>query len=370
MNPTDGVNNLGSVSPNVVDSTELSQQDFISAVYLERGNMLDSEVRRLVGEIETSNELLVSVNNLINKANISQYGTSTYPSPTWAVNGDNIVLNNGYGLSLRQDEEGNTLFTLADAQGNQLIYQNQTLIPVPAGTTVDVMQVGIPVMNEMTMVLDDGTEITFGTATADTPFDSQNFSGGQTDITSISITRGNQGMLITGVDGSSPTIGAPSLGGQGLDAINNDGYVLLEAGGLHSWEYDGVNVASLSRTDPNDANIQVSGYAARKLAFQNQFANEYNGGAPVLTQQEITVLTNILKVTYTDASGSGRLTPEEWERLKTTMEAAKENLTGSNQLQTVQLQRAMSTYNQNFDAMSNSQSRIYNLLRDIMNNIK
>ena len=212
MNPTDGVNNLGNVNPTVVDSTELSQQDFISAVYLERGNMLDSEVRRIVGEIETSNELLVSVNNLINKANISQYGTSTYTSPTWNVNGNNVVLDNGYGLSLQQDEEGNTLFILADAEGNQLIYQNQTLIPVPAGTTVDVMQVGIPVMNEMTMVLDDGTEITFGTATPDTPFDSQNFSDGQTDITSITITRGNQGMLITGVDGSSPVIGAPALG--------------------------------------------------------------------------------------------------------------------------------------------------------------
>ncbi|MGI9273607.1 MAG: hypothetical protein ACR2PT_01940 [Endozoicomonas sp.] len=370
MNPTDGVNNLGNVNPAVVDSTELSQQDFISAVYLERGNMLDSEVRRIVSDIETSNELLVSVNNLINKANISQYGSSNYSSPTWRVNGNNVVLDNGYGLSLQQDEEGNTLFTLADAEGNQLIYQNQTLIPVPARTTVDVMQVGIPVMNEMTMVLDDGTEITFGTATPGTPFDPQNFSGGQTDITSITITRGNQGMLITGVDGSSPTIGAPGLGGQGLDAANNDGYILLEAGGLHSWEYDGVNVSSLSRTDPNDADIQVSGYAARKLAFQNQLANEYNGGSPVLTQQEITMLSNVLKSPYADASGTGMLTPEEWGQLKTSMEAAKENLSGSNQLQTVQLQRAMSTHNQNFDAMTNSQSRIYNLLRDIVNNIK
>ena len=139
---------------------------------------------------------------------------------------------------------------------------------------------------------------------------------------------------------------------------------------MHSWEYDGVNVASLSRTDPNDADIQVSGYAARKLAFQNQLTNEYNGGSPVLTQQEITILTNVLKVTYVDASGIGQLTPEEWRQLKTTMEAAKENLTGSNQLQTVQLQRAMSIYNQNFDTMTNSQSRIYNLLRDIVNNIK
>ena len=96
MSNVNGVDNNISFQP--IDPAELSQQDFIAAVYLERGSMLDSEVRRIAQDIETSNNLLHSVNNLINKSNIAQYSDSDYENPTWTVNGNNIVLDNGYGL--------------------------------------------------------------------------------------------------------------------------------------------------------------------------------------------------------------------------------------------------------------------------------
>lgn len=368
MSTVNGVG--GSSSINVIDPRVLSQQDFVSAVYLERGNMLDAEVRRLVQEVETSNRLLTTVNTLIGKANVSEFGTTTYTQTTWNTNGNNIVLDNGYGLSIQTDAEGQTTFTMLDADGNQLLYRNRTLIPVPSGQTVDALQAGIPVMRDMTMVLDDGTEITFQTGTPDTAFNTQDLSGGLADITTITITRGNQGLTVTGLNTATPTINAPSLNGIALDAASNDGYVLLESGGLHSWEYDGVNVGQLTRPNPNDPDQQISGYFARKTAFQAQSTNEYAGGAPVLTREERDVLANQLSITYTDVSGTGNLTPEEWTALKARLEAAKENLTGSNQLQTVQLQRALTTYNQNFDAMSNAQSRIYTLLKDLINNVK
>lgn len=368
MNNVNGVGSNSSV--NVIDPSQLSQQDFISAVYLERGNMLDAEVRRIANNINTSNELLGSVNTLIGKANVSAFGTENYTETTWSVNGNNIVLDNGYGLALQSDGNGGTSFTMLDAAGNQLIYQNQTLVPVPSGQTVDAVQAGIPVMNDMTLVLDDGTEITFQTATPDTAFNSTDLSGGLADTTTITITRGNQGMTVTGVDTGSPVLNAPALNGATLDAASNDGYVLLESGGLHSWEYDGVNVANLNQTHPNDANQQVSGYFARKIAFEDQLANEYAGGSPVITQAERDMLVNTLKISYTDASGVGNLTQEEWASLKVQLEAAKNNLTGSNQLQTVELQRALTVHNQNWDAMSNAENKIYSLLKDMINNIK
>ena len=368
MNPVNGADSSSSV--NVIDSSQLSQQDFVSAVYVERGNMLDAEVRRLVQGIETSNALLSTVNSLIGKANVSEYGSDPYTATTWTQNGNSIVLDNGYGLSLQPDGSGGTAFTLVDAEGNQLIYDNQTLIPVPAGQTVDVIQSGIPVMNDMTLILDDGTEITFQTAAASTAFNPADLSGGLADITSITITRENQGMTITGIDTETPTINAPDLNGEALDSASNDGYVLLEAGGLHAWEYDGVRVANMMQTDPNDDNSQISGYFARKAAFQAQYANEFSGSTPILTQSEMDILSNQLRINYEDASGSGHLTPEEWGALKVHLESAKQNLTSSNQLQTVELQRALTTHNQNYDAMSNSQSRIYSLLKDIINNVK
>lgn len=681
MNNVNGVTTTNDVK--TLNPADMSQQDFIAAVYLERGEMLDSEVRRIIGEIDKSNQYIDTINSLIGKANVAEYGSTHYSSTTWQVKGKNVVLDNGYGLNFQPDGKGGNTFTLLDSDGNQLIYQNQTLIPVPAGTTVDALEVGIPVMNDMTYILDDGTEITFQAGAPDTAFNASDFSGGQADITSIIITRDNQGMKISDVNDAtamaigSPTIEAPtdpvaaqqpttttqtvnvainklstygdynesenynsidvdqankvlamwepvikdkspaeqaallakikSDGGMGiyweigesdgnndiyrqnftyqpyanedlyqfieravnrskvdfrnyvknqegdidieyirtdiklpaysyqevipataktvgnvqsrsisasrnfhdsddyghiktftddyllklknelvqmdlsdeklkgfqrqlqtngftinlnledvdgannsynesytyrmisgestddffervmeqsavrfkaeikyhqdegaieirsmsanstipgfsydmyatppqvdpkaarpnnrhsLDINNHDGHILYEAGGMHQWEYDGRGTQAISKANPNDSSSQVSGFFGRKLAFSQASSDEFNGTTPFMTAKEKELLSDILRITYPDASGSGRLTPEEWVNLKKGLINARDNLNGNSQIQTVQLQRAMQTYNQNFDAMSNAQQKIYSLLRDIISNVK
>ena len=169
MNPVNGVATDSKV--NTLNPAEMSKQDFISAVYLERGEMLDSEVRRIIGEIDKSNQYVDAINGLLGKANLAEYGDNYYSSATWQVNGNSVVLDNGYGLNVQPDGNGGSMMTLMDAEGNQLIYQNQTLIPVPAGTTVDALESGIPVMNDMSFMLDDGTKITLVTTSPDDAFD-------------------------------------------------------------------------------------------------------------------------------------------------------------------------------------------------------
>ena len=95
-------------------------------------------------------------------------------------------------------------------------------------------------------------------------FDPGNFSGGLTDILNITIKRGNQGMQINDFNTGNPTIVPAALNGDDLDALDNDGHILLEAGGLNSWEYDGVNTAGLTQTNPNDPEAVLSGFTARK----------------------------------------------------------------------------------------------------------
>ena len=52
-------NNIGSNNGiNTIIPGEMSQQDFITGVYLERGEMLDTEVRRLIDEIDKSNQYI------------------------------------------------------------------------------------------------------------------------------------------------------------------------------------------------------------------------------------------------------------------------------------------------------------------------
>ncbi|PJE80399.1 hypothetical protein CI610_00631 [invertebrate metagenome] len=541
-----------------VNPLKESQQDFIHGVFLERGNMLDAEVRRIVGEIETSNALIHSVNNLIAKSNIHQHSTMSYSQATWKVSGDekSIALDHGYGISLQKDGNNNNTFIIEDGKGNQLVYNNQTLVPVPAGKAVDALEVGIPVMNNMTFVLSDGTELTFLPAEPDSAYNASSMSGGLADIQSIVISRGNQAMKIDNLTEESPNIIGPivdpntspedfteaahsiqanaiisgqnysslpskvdtiksewmnyvdTLSNEGKEALKaklvsegmtlnwsasealsfsgeyrnsdrsasltenysnnnnykafegeefdafftrilsasssalvttisqnnpaydlgisgqspagkkaatkrgtadwedliylnnrtmnsaslkatlpdfsytkqipngdinhafdtevNDGHVLIESGGLHQWEYDGVLTKNIQTNNLNNPSQSISGYFARKQAFHNAVNSEHTSTGTFLTQEERDMLAKVLKVTYSDASGTGNLTGEEWESLQKSLEAARNNLTGSNQLQATQLQRALTSHNQNYDAISNSLSRIYTLLKDIV----
>ena len=677
MNPVNGANN--DISFQTVDPTTLNQQDLVTAVYLQRGEFLDKEVRNLVSEVDRSNQLMDAVNSIINKANVAQYGTTVYSSPTWTHENNTVVLDNGYHLILNSDGNGGQTFTLKDGEGNQLIYQDKTLIPVPGGSNIKNLEAGIPVMSDMTMLLDDGTEITFKAGTADSAFNQTNFSGGLANITSIVITRENQGMVINNIDSDSVTITGPNIestsasatptvttetvtiasqdlslstlngysddygsidqhhvsamnstwapvlrdkspeeqaalleqiraqggvdvtwglqdyqgennwytrqfnypphtnesltdyfkrvmersasefrdyvnaqegaisiaeivstvnmpgysfeevipstdkttqsvssvnadyfrpfyesadynsiytfaeeykqellsdlaamvtkddqrrglektlredgftntwglqdrdgdhnyyeqthtwrmvSGESLDDFieritqqsavklenhiantqnegniaiesiratgslpaftydeyeaedsgdasspravhshaydqnNNDGHLLLESGGVHAWEYGGTDVSLLSRENPNDSEDQVDGFFGRKLTFKDGITNEFSGTTPLLTQKEIDILAKDLNISYSDASGSGQLTAQEWATLRESLGNARDSLTSNSQLKTVELQRALTTYNQNYDAMSNAQNKIYSLLRDIMNNIK
>ena len=680
MNPVNGVNSNSDIK--TLNPADMSKQDFISAVYLERSEMLDSEVRRIIGDIDKSNQYLDIVNTMIGKANIAEYGSNYYSNVTWKVQGDTVILDSGYALKVQPDGNGGSSFTIIDKAGNQLMYQNQTLIPIPKGTTVDVM-------NDMTFSLEDGTEITLKVDDPTTPFNQQDLSGGMANVASVIITRGNQGMIIENLNVGTPAVNAPTVenvvevqagggvksetvnvsqnqyqhnktylrGGSAdnytviknefapgalselqanlssmsqvdkdslfaaikanggltlnyaltesttkyknhyvnythkptgnetlekfitdavnvasdqleayvrsrmsyftgkisfnfasintdainlkvnlpsysyeklvqipekelnakqevhvhsLDSNNNDGHILYESGGVHSWEFGGKAVSHLTETislpmvgigdtghaltenyqestdygvlqshsdkffnqlreqvvanltvdqaealrktlmkdglqlnwsvwdtsdaspsnhktsqtyqlaygesidvflarvstankefvdpwikaaegdgsinitgvtldtklpdfapvSPNPSDDTVSGYFARKLALQNSFNFEKTGGAPTMTQKEIELLNNILKIPYKDDSGLGQLTPSEWSALKASLINSRDHLTANSQLQTVQLQRAMKTYNQNFEAMSNAQQKIYSLLRDILSNLK
>ena len=679
MSTVDGITTKNGV--NTINPAEMSKQDFITAVYLERGEMLDTEVRRLVSEIDRSNAYVDTLTKLVSKANQAEFDKAEYSKPTWQVSGKTITLDGGYTLQIQPDKSGGNAFVLNDSRGNQLVYQNQTLIPIKKDTAANALEVGIPVMNDMTFMLANGIEISFKADAPDEAFDNTKFSGGLANISSIIITKDNQGMEIKNfgsvddVEIVAPTVEIPedsrlkpkektelipiaehkltfakqygdsdggfedipgrqrteniaawnnifnkkspserklimdkiiaqggltiawevkdsdgednvyrksytvepyfgedltayierlitdssksldyylrdaetgdidiylakasitipaynlpvtvptskattkeqaayttSLykyyhqtsnygvmseflndrfykkaisdyqklklnewqkkgliqeliktgvsirtqltdtdGGVGslgkdyydqtykykmvygetveeffkrvaqqsheyfqphirvdedegniniqsmtatmnipkysykeyekidpdkpyvplkhkLDTGNKDGHILFESNGMHDWEYAGRNISAYTVTNPNDPDKVVDGYFARKLAFKDASDTEFSGTAPLLTVKERELLLNELKLSYSDASKIGQLTRAEWKSLKTSLINARDNLNGSSQLQTVQLQRAMLTYNQNFDAMSNMQQRIFSLLRDI-----
>ncbi len=224
MNPVNNVDSNNEI--NTLNPADMSQQDFISAVYLERSEMLDSEVRRIIGDIDKSNQYIDIVNKMIGKANIAEYDSDYYHDVSWKVQNNQVILDSGYALQVKPDGNGGSSFTITDKNGNQLMYQNQTLIPIPKGTTVDALNVGIPVMNDMTFSLADGTEINLQVDEPATALNQQNFSGGLANISSVIITRGNQGMIIDNFNSATPTINAPTV--ENVKTTKNTGGVVAE----------------------------------------------------------------------------------------------------------------------------------------------
>ncbi len=359
MNSTEGVNNSPLID--VIDSS-FNEQDFVTAVYLERGGMLNAEVRKVVGGLETSAELLNRIGVMISKANIAQNGSPDYTQTTWVNIDNSIVLDNGYSLSI-EASQADKRFVLRDVEDNQLIFQDRALIPVPKGESADAMKSAIPVDQDLTLVLDDGTNITLKAVTPEAPVGMPGFSEELADIAAVYITRGNQGIAVTGLDGeNSPNISSPNIeGGSSRHSFNGkniNGYVLLEEGGVHQWSYDGRSANSFKNT-PEEGT-----YFSRQPAVQKTHIAE-SDGIPALTPSEVDVLKNTLKIHYADASNTGHLTPAEWGELASELQGARDNMTGSHQLQAAELKRVLSVLNDNFDVMSNAKKRVDGLIKNI-----
>ncbi|WP_330925378.1 hypothetical protein [Candidatus Sororendozoicomonas aggregata] len=300
-----------------------SMMDYSSDAYLQRGNVLDENVRYLVREIEQSNAYLEEINKLMAEANRVIYNSDNYVATTWqtdfapATNPKTVVLSNGYNLAI----DGNNQFSLKDKDGNTLTYQAGNLQRIPAGETASVGDISVSTSGNTTLVLDDSTKITL-------------IPNGNNGISSLVITRGNQALTINGIDGAPSTAG-PVLNGN-ADSNHNDGDVYLENTGVHElW-----------------------------LGVGNE--NNYGTGNGILTAEQEAFIRGQLNI---DIDLPEPMTTQAWNTLKSELTLVRDNLTGSNQLQTVLLQSALTTYNQNYDAMSNTQNKIYTLLKDIIGKV-
>ncbi|MDP0588494.1 MAG: hypothetical protein QS748_04615 [Candidatus Endonucleobacter bathymodioli] len=300
-----------------LDKTK-SLSHFSSEAYLQRGRILDNEVRKLAGQIELSNDYLSEINILLNEASDVLYGGDEFAATSWqnTVNGgdNSITLDDGYGLVV----SANGSFTITDADGNSLAYAGAGLIPTPAGGPSGN---SIILNGKTSIVLENGTKLTL------------DFTG--PTLTSLVITRGNQGMSVTGLNGV-PVVNGPALDGETRDAAITDGDILVENGGVNSLLQDGLNV------------------------------DLYNATGGRISEEHKDFIKNQLKI---EIDLSGNITKETWTQLKRELTLARDNLTGSNQLQTVLLQSALTRYNQNYDAMTNLENKIFALLKEILNRV-
>lgn len=297
-----------------------SLTDQASAAYLQRGRLLDDKVRNLVEQVGLSNQYLEAINQLIAEADSVLFASSSYSSTTWqadfSASPKTITLDNGYGIELSDDGQ----VVIRSSGNHSVTYADGALYPAQAGSAPGY---GITLDGNASIILENGTKITLQMSA-------------DNRLTAMAITRGNQGMTLSALD-STPAASGPDLSGSTRDSLLDDGDILRENGGLYNLVNAGTDTSHYSATSGS------------------------------LTDEQKAFIRDKLGITM---NLDGSLSEAGWNTLKNQLIAARDNLTGSNQLQTVQLQSALTRYNQNYDAMSNSQNKIYTLLKDILNNIK
>jgi hypothetical protein len=151
------------------------------------------------------------------------YGTYpdiVQPTSNWTVDKEarTIELDNGYKLSF---ENKHNAWRLSDAEDNTMRVWGDPHVDENADGTTD-----WNFKHDSTFILEDGTKITVGTKDV----------GNRLTVTDdLTITKGNQGILVTGIGDNDLRISDVMDNGRELDEVTNDGYVFRQGEGVNDW---------------------------------------------------------------------------------------------------------------------------------------
>ncbi|HBR96607.1 MAG TPA: hypothetical protein DD979_04420 [Gammaproteobacteria bacterium] len=162
-----------------------------------------------------SAEVTDNLENLLNP-------TPDPSSKTWEVDKANrkITLDNGYTIELSNNKQQ---WTLKDKDGNVTRVWGDPHVDEDGDGDTD-----WDFKRDSTFVLEDGTKISVETAP---------WKGGDMTVSSkLTITKGDQAVVVSGIDKNQVQISDVMLNGRELDASTNDGFIFREgAGGVDEW---------------------------------------------------------------------------------------------------------------------------------------
>jgi uncharacterized protein Yka (UPF0111/DUF47 family) len=179
----------------------------------------DRSPEALADKMDAVTEALREVtDNLENLGTSDSSTTSRASDGSWQVDQENntIQLDNGYELSFDNDRQS---WHIKDADGNEVNIWGDPHVKENDGGKWDFKQ-------DSTFVLDDGTKITVHTQPRD---------NGTTVTDTVTITKGDQAIQVTGVADNNVQISDVMNNGEALDAAHNDGYVFYEENGVDDW---------------------------------------------------------------------------------------------------------------------------------------
>ena len=343
-----GVQQAQSLKGVDTNDKHLSIADLNMLVMLERSEILDKQIRDQIGLVHKKNEQMKSLNQIQSKLMNHKTTTTAVSENTWTVDQNaspkEIALDNGYKIQIHGSDEK---WSLVDANGNKTDVWGDPHVNEgdrDGATNWDFQQ-------DATFMLDDGTKITCNCA------GKEGRGGVYSD--SLTITKGNQSITVSGIADNDPQIGQPELNGGKLDMDTPDGFVFNMGDQADDWLFEGQEISG-------DFKNVTAGKTALDQEGNEVAQNNTLGG--VLTQDEQNLLKE-LGIEVFDASGVGMLTPEEIGNLTTQIKSTKETLTSMSQLDMVQLQSMTGKYEQTNSLASQVMKQQYSQAKEIIRNM-
>ena len=347
----------------VVDGAEakrakLSIIELTHLTMMERSELLEHDMREQLEQMQQDNTELKQLSDIEAKLANMRTNTSSIDSPTWTVDRNasptEIALDNGYVLEIPGEREE---WVIRDANGNETRVWGDPHVDegdLDGNKNWDFSA-------DSTFILDDGTKIHVGT------IDKERSNGQRGVFTdSLTITRGNQAIQVTGIAENDPQIREPNLNGARLDAETNDGHVFKMGDAADDWVHvQGDNrEVGIERGRDNDVTSAL-GAISYEHSTGTDSRNNLNN---VLTEDDRNLLKQ-LGINIFDNSGAGVLTPTEINNLRNSIKSAKDSKTSLSQLKLVDIQSRNSKFEQSNAMDSQMMKSMFSQAKEIIRNI-
>lgn len=332
------------------DTGQVDLQTLMATVMLQKTDLLDQQVRNQAAAIQQKNDTLKTLNNLLSEAGVKQSEASTIEqtdqlSATEANGKITIKISDEYTLEVPKPNTDQS-WTLTDKEGNKVKIWGDPHVDENADGKTD-----WDFKQGSTFLLADGTKISVGTAP---------FGNGMTVTSSLTITRGDEAITVSGIDKNTVNYTDSNTGGRALDAKTNDGYIFKEGSGVNKW--------TTADSQGNQTTIGKGQNQAMGAAKTYELAVEANDVE--MSQAMKDFLAANPQIPYTDSDGDGKLTASEYKTLMDNLTRERDSLTSSSQLEMTMLQSTMGKYNQTFEALSNFTSKYFQSMQTITGNLR
>lgn len=346
------INNIQNVFTVQIGSTsEIDLQSLMMAVMLERSSLVEDQMRNQIATVQQKNNSLKNLNQLVSESGVNQSQANALDqtnqlSVTEANGKVTIKISDEYTIEIPKPNT-NQDWTLIDKEGNRVKIWGDPHVDENADGRTD-----WDFKQDATFLLEDGTKISVGTA----PWGN----GDMTVTSSLTITRGDEAITVTGIDKNNVAYTDSDTAGREIDAKTNDGYIFREgAGGVDDW---------MATDKDGNPTTEIRSNQAMDRALQNEVKIETNDIE--MSQELKDFLKANPKIPYTDSDEDGKLTASEYKMLMDTLGRERDSLTSSSQLDMTQLQMYSNKLDQTFGALTNLISKFSQTLSTIIGNLR